>query len=55
MATPVKRRKLENSGRDTLENVVSVYILPQKIQKRRLEILQRGAKAKDLPVVDKFR
>ena len=50
-----KRRRIENDTKLESERKALIYIIPQKIQKRRLEILQNNSKLKGLPVTDSFR
>jgi len=49
MATSVKRAKVDLDSGKAL-----IYIIPQKIQKRRLDILVSRSREKGLPITDIF-
>ena len=55
MAAPMKKLKLDG-GRDAGQfHSVIVYILPTKIQKKRLEIIYNCARSLNMTVLEKFR
>ena len=55
MAAPVKKLKLDG-GRDAGQfHSVIVYILPTKIQKKRLEVIYNCARSLNMTVLEKFR
>ena len=55
MAAPVKKKPKLGDGNDSKFQGIFAYIVPTKIQKKRLEIIHNCAKSLNLTVLDQFR
>ena len=55
MAAPAKKLKLDGGGDAGQFHGVMVYILPTRIQKKRLEVIYNCARSLNMTVLEKFR